>query len=217
MKTIERLLGLSILIVLLGSCSAVKITDSWKDVSTNDIKDKSIMVVSRTSDEVVRTRFEKDLVSNLNEKGYQSIESYTLFPGSDSNCDVDEEELQQVKKELQDHGVEVIVVTHLRDTEEYTETITTGTSYSIHTFPYYRRGYYRGYYRYYGPTYVVSDPITQVTTHRKKYILETLIYDLTKPEEKQLIGVITSSIEDPETLSGISKDYAKQIVKKINT
>ncbi|MCK8520764.1 hypothetical protein M0D21_04270 [Aquimarina sp. D1M17] len=217
MKTIIKLIGVIIITISFGSCSAVKITDSWKDENTTNIKNKSIMVVSRTNDDVIRTRFEKDLVSNLNEKGYRSVESYTLFPDSDPNCEVDKEELKQVKQEIQNNGIEVIVVTNLRDTEEYTETVTKGTSYYVNTFPYYGRGFYRGYYRYYGSLHMVSDPVTQVTSHHKKYILETLVYDLTKPEEEQLVYVITTSVENPETLGSVSKDYAKSVVKKLHT
>ncbi|WP_027391493.1 hypothetical protein [Aquimarina latercula] len=217
MKTNIKIIITITIIMSLISCSSVKVTDSWKDINTTNIKNKNIMVVSRTNDVIIRTRFERDLASNLNQKGYESIESFILFPDSNTNCDVDKKELNQIKSEIQDNGIEVIVVTNLRDTQEYTETVTTGTSYYVDVFPYYGRGYYRGFYRYYDSSYISSDQITQVTAHNTRYILETLVYDLTKPEEKQLICVITSSIENPDSLGSTSKDYAKQIVKKLKT
>ncbi|WP_109097428.1 hypothetical protein [Aquimarina sp. AU58] len=216
MKTINKILGITMGMTLLFSCSAVKVTDSWKDVKTPSIKEKNIMVVSKTDNEVARTRFEKDMVLTLNHKGYQSVESFVVFPGSISTNEMSEDEIKEIKEKLKKSGIDVVIMTVLKDCQEYTETITTGTTYQLNTYPtFYRRGYYGGFYRYYGTVYIQSDPITTVTSLGKKYILETVVYDLSLPEEKQLLSVITTVLDNPETLSTTSKDFSKKIVKEL--
>ncbi|MDY8135918.1 hypothetical protein [Aquimarina sp. 2201CG5-10] len=217
MKTINRLLSVLFVTTFLFSCSSVKVTDSWKDIKTSSIKDKNIMVVSRTDNEMVRIQTEKDLVNNLNSKGYRSVESFVLFPESDPTDVISDDEIQKVKKEIKENDVEVIVMTSLKDCQEYTETTTTGSTYRVSTFPsYHYRGYYRGFYRYYGSVYVQSDPVTTVTSKGRKYILETVVYDLTQPENKQLLSVITTEIDNPETMGTTSKDFSKKITKSIS-
>ena len=86
-------------------------------------------------------------------------------------------------------------------------------------YGYYPR-YYSGFYGYfYNPisyhtprTYV---PVTTTKTTSKTYILETTVYDLKKVEEKQLIVVVTSEIENPESASEAASDYVKKITKSL--
>ncbi|WP_109300948.1 hypothetical protein [Aquimarina sp. AU474] len=215
MKTTSKLVSLMLLTTILFSCSAVKVTDSWKDVKTLDIKNKNIMVVSRSDNETLRTRFEKDLVNNLNDQGYQSVESFVVFPGSNPTDEVSEEEMHMIKEKIKKSGIEVAIVTSLKNCQEYTETTTTGVSYQVSTFPFYYRGYYRGFYRYYGTVYMQSDPITIITSKGKVYILETVVYDLTQPEDQQLLSVITTSIDNPETIGVTSKHFSKKITKEL--
>ena len=60
-----------------------------------------------------------------------------------------------------------------------------------------------------------SDPIETVTTVNKKYILETVTYDLSLPEENQLVSVITTVVDNPESLNTTSKDFSKKLVKEL--
>ncbi len=216
MQTIYKLLGIGIVLILLSSCSSVKVTDSWKNLEVLDIKNKKVMVVSKTDDKAARMRFEKDLVQHLNKNGYQSVESYVMFPKSSPTKELNESEIVEIKKTLKDKGVDVVIVTVLKDCEEYTKTTTrNNTSYTMYP-SYYGLGYYRGFYRYYGTVYVESDPVTMITTEAKKYTLETVVFDLTQPEEKQLLSVITTEIDDPQILRTVSIDFSKSVVKELN-
>ncbi|WP_299439320.1 hypothetical protein [uncultured Aquimarina sp.] len=216
MEVIKKIIGPLMVLMLLSSCSSVRITDSWKNLEVPDIKHKRVMVVSKTDDHTARVRFEKDLVENLNKNGYQSVESYIIFPKSSPTKELNESETLEIKEKLKNNGVDVVIVTVLKHCEEYTKT--TSKNNSFHTiYPsYYGLGYYRGFYRYYGTIYLDSDPVTVITENAKKYTLETVVYDLTQPEEKQLLSVITTEIDDPQTLGVVSIDFSKRVVKELN-
>ncbi len=216
MKTICRLFGTVVALILFSNCSSVKVTDSWRNLEVPDIKGKKVMVVSKTDDEVARIRFEKDLVQHLNKNGYQSIESYIMFPKSSPTKELSESEIIEIKEKLKNNGVDVVIVTVLKDCEEYTKTTTRNNSYYSVYPSYYGLGYYRGFYGYYGTVYIESDPVTMITTEAKKYTLETLVFDLTQPKEKQLLSVIITEIDDPQTLVGVSIDFSKRVVKELN-
>ncbi len=216
MKRIGKLLGTVLMVTLVFNCSSVKVTDSWKDVQLSDVKGKKVMVISKTEDGVVRQQFETDLVENLNLNGVNSTESFKHFPTLSASEALDGDQLKKLKKELKKQGIDMILLTVLKDVKEYTKTITYGGSgYSMNSYPIYRRGYHRGFYRYYNSIYIGSEPITSITSKGKKYILETIVYDLTQPENDQLLSVITTEIDNPETLGTTSLDFSKKIVKNL--
>ncbi|WP_271764782.1 hypothetical protein [Aquimarina algiphila] len=214
MKTLYRLFGTAIVLILFSSCSSVKITDSWKNLEVPDIKNKKVMVVSKTDDQTARVRFENDLVENLNKKGYQSVESYVIFPKSSPTKELSESETLEIKETLKNKDIDVVIVTVLKHCEEYTKMISNNNSFLYPS--YYGLGYYRGFYGYYGTIYMDSEPVTVITENAKKYILETVVYDLTQPKEKQLLSVITTEIDNPKTLGVVSIDFSKKVVKELN-
>lgn len=217
MKSLKNIFKLSLIVVLLTSCSSVKVTDSWKDVKTSDIKDKNIMVVTQTSDEQIRRHFENDLVEELNKEGYNSKESYSMFIKSKTEEPLSDEELEQVKQDLKEKDIDVVIMTVLKDVNEYTKTETTGgTVYSINTFPTFYIGRYgRGFYRSYNTIYLNSEPTTTTVYNGKTYILETLVYDLSLPDTNQLLSVTTTVLDNPDNVKHTSKDFSKQIVKEL--
>ncbi|WP_353780008.1 hypothetical protein [Winogradskyella sp. 3972H.M.0a.05] len=216
MKSISKILGTLSLVTFVFSCSSVKVTDSWKDTETIDIKDKVVMVVSRTQDDVVRKQFESDIVHNLEKNNITSIESHKLFPLINEKKELSDKELKSLKKELKEQDIEIVVMTSVKDVQSFERTVTQTTDYNVYTYPVvYRRGYRRGFVGYYNSIYVNSDPVSTVTSTGKKYILETVTYDLTLPEEEQLTSVITSVIDNPESVGTTSKDFSKKLVKEL--
>ncbi len=215
MRNYKTILGTLTLIAMLFSCSTVKVSDTWKDIDSTNIKNKNILVVSKSENTTVRERFEKDMVTQLNRKGYNATESFTKYPDLNPVREGNMKELKKIGESLVDQGYEVVVLTVLRDIEEYSKTITTSTSYTVNTYPvyYYRRGYHRSFYRGFGTIYVDGGPYETITSTNKKYILETLVYDLTMPENEQLLTIITSEVKNPETLGTTSNDFSKQMVK----
>ncbi|PCI34818.1 MAG: hypothetical protein COB60_05675 [Flavobacteriaceae bacterium] len=216
MKTVFKIIGIVTVAIVMESCSSVKVTDSWKDIRTPEIKNKNILVVSKTGNETARVRFEKDMVDVLNDNGYKSVESFVKFPEIEQTNEIDYDRWDKLTDKLKHEGIEVVIMTVLRDTKQFTKTTTSSSVYSINTYPfYYGRGYYRGYYRHYGTMYSESYPITSVTTEGKIYVLETIVYDLTQPKDKRVLSVLTTRIDNPDTLGTTSEDFSKKIVKAL--
>ncbi|MCL6272895.1 hypothetical protein M3P19_02690 [Muricauda sp. 2012CJ35-5] len=218
MRNYKTILGLLLLTGTVFSCSTVKVSDTWKDIDASNIKSKDILVVSKSEDNTIRERFEKDMVTQLNSKGFNATESITKYPDLKPIKEGNVNELRKLGNSLLDQGYEVVVLTSLRDIEEYTTTVTSSSTYSVNTFPvhYHRRGYHRSFYRGFGTIYVDGGPSETITSNNKKYILETLVYDLTMPEDEQLLTIITSEVDNPETLGTTSNDFSKQMVKQLS-
>ncbi len=212
MRNITIGIGTIIITGFLLSCSTVKVTDSWRNLETLDLYEKNILVVGKTENKTTRIRFEKDLVYNLNSNGYCSFESYIKFPLSDPMEQVEENSIPKIIKNLRKNDIDVVIISQLVDSREYTRTINTGGDmYYLNSFPYrYRR--YRSFYGY-NQSYYSYNSTTQV--EGITYILETLVYDLTRSPKDQLISVITSEVDNPKTLGTTSKDFSKSIVKNI--
>jgi hypothetical protein len=218
MRKLNSIIGLILIGTLMLSCSStVQVTDSWKDIKTTTMKDKNVMVMSKTNNDIVRQQFEVDMVESLLSKDIKSIESYKIFPKVDLEEKLSNQELEEIKQDLIQSGIEIVLITSVRDVREYTKTTTTGTSgYYITTSPvYYRRGFYGGFYRHYNTVYMDYGPSEVITQKGKKYILETLVYDLTLPEDHQLLSVVTTTVDNPETLGTTSKDFSKKVVKEL--
>ncbi|WP_430965335.1 hypothetical protein [Spongiimicrobium sp. 2-473A-2-J] len=210
MRSIKSLFGMLIVASLLSGCSSVKVTDSWRGLKTLDIKEKNILVVSKTKNKTTRMRFEKDLVQNLNKNGFQAVEAHVKFPLSDPLKEVKNEEIDQVIENLWDQCIDIVIVSHLVDSKEYTTTVSNGDSYYSDPFSYrYRR--YRSFYGYQG---FYSNHNT-VEIKGTKYIVETLVYDLAKPKNEQLLTIITLEVDNPSTLGSVSKDFSNSIVKRL--
>ncbi len=215
MKTISKILGILILTIIVTSCSTVKVVSTWNNSKELNLKDKRIMVISKTDDNIVRSQFESDLVNKLREHSLNSMESLSVFPKIDTEVKLNENEVQKIVEDLKTKGVDIIILNSLKDTQEYSRTETTGGGYSTLYFPTYFRGPNGRFYRYYTSVHVNSEPESTIIYTGKKYILETLIYDLTKTDNEQLTSIITTEIDNPKSLGVISSDFSKKIVKQL--
>jgi hypothetical protein len=202
----------TVLSLFLASCSSVKITDTWTDTDVVNFKNQKILVVSVSDTDTSRMRFENDMVQDLNENGYQSEVSYVDFPEISPSKKVKGEALENLKDKLRKDGVSFVLVNIVRDVQNYTTSTTSGSSYN--TMPYYGRYYHRGFYGYYGG--MSTGTASTVTQEKTKYILESIVYDLSKPEDKQLQAIITSEIDNPDTVGTASKEFSEKIIKELN-
>ncbi|MEH6535377.1 MAG: hypothetical protein V7719_03215 [Psychroserpens sp.] len=217
MKTISKVVSVLSLSILLAGCSSVKVTDSWKDVKTSQIENKNIMVLTESESTIIRTTFERDIVEQLSKKGYKSLESYKMFPVIKSDKTLTDEQLRVFKEELTSSGIDVVIMTVLKDVNEYTQTLTqAGTIYYQNTYPtLYFNSRHGGFYRSYKTIYVNVEPKTTTSYTSKDYVLETLVYDLTQQENNQLSSVITTVIDNPKDLEKTSEDFSKKLIKEL--
>lgn len=213
MKNTIKIFGITTMSVVLFSCSSVQVSNSWKDVKTTTIKQKNVLVINKTDDDIVRIQFETDLVKSLNKQNINAIESFKIFPKINTTKELNQTELNAFKNALRADGIDIILLTVLKETQDITTTRTSNSSmYSVRSYPIYYR---RGFYRFYNTYYIDPGPIISVTSKGKKYILETITYDLTQEENEQLLAVITTEIENPQTLGTTSKDFSKKVIKEL--
>ena len=219
-KSIYLILTVSI-IMALNACSSVKVLNSWKADNVSSINEKNIIVIARTDNTTARVAFENEIVDQLTARGIKATASFTKFPELNPDVKVTEEKAEMIKSMLKNEGFDGVVLTVIKDRQELSKTVTEGGNYAGgNYYGFYPRYYggFRGYY--YNPrsysSYGVYEPLTSTTYTETNYILETVIYNLDEAEEKQLVAVVTSKIEDPENASKAAKQYVQAITKSFD-
>ena len=220
--------------LLFSSCSSVKVIDSWKSDRISTIKDNNFLVVARANNLQAQIAFENEIVKQMKSNGYQATASYSKFGEMKPNEPKLESNKEKLKKILELEGFNAVILTVMKDYKEETRLEKEGGYYTGGNYYRYYPRYYSGFYPYYyNPlsyhslgNYTEESYSTSVsklhyvgesysTSVSKLYILETTIYNLDESEENQLVAVITSKIDNPETASGAAKGYVKEISKKL--
>jgi hypothetical protein len=213
-------LTLSFLFILTG-CSSVKVLNSWKSDNASTLKTKNTLVIARTNNHEARVALETEIAKKLRTMGVEATESYLRVPKLQPNKEYTESELEEVKDLIREAGFNGVVVSVLKDKKLTVHRKKDGGYYAGATYAGYYPLYYSGFYGYYahpntymnyGGNYV---PETITTHESRTYVLETLIYNLDEPVDKQLLAVVTSSIEDPENTSKTAKTYANKIANSL--
>jgi hypothetical protein len=216
-KTLNSFILIGITL-LMTSCSSVKVLDSWQGDNLASVSDKNILVVARTDNQQARIAFEEAMANDLRKAGMKATESYLKF----SNHNPDEKvEKGTIKALIEKEGFHGVVMSVVKDYNESLVTEESGGYYAGGT-TYYGGypGYYGGFYGYYHNPYSYSTygnyvPATSTTRVSKSYILETLIYNLDEVDGKQLVGVITSQIIDPSSVTKTARDYSKLVFNSL--
>lgn len=219
-KSINLILSLSI-IILFNACSSVKVLNSWKADNVNNVKDNNLLVIARTDNISGRIAFENEIVKQLTERGIKATASFTKFPELKPDQKVTEDNKEEIKDKLRSQGFNGVVLTVIKDTQEFSKTVTDQSHYAGGTYYGYYPRYYGGFNSYYRNPMSYStlgnyENQTSTTYTATDYILETVIYDLDAEGEKQLVAVITSKIEEPEGATAAAKQYVKALTKSFN-
>lgn len=220
MKILIKSISFVLLACFLNSCSNVKVLASWKADNVSDIKDNNVLVMARTDNNQARIAFENEIAKALKEKGIKATTSFSVLPTKVKvGKSVTEEQKVAFRNFLKTEGYDGIVLSIIKDTKETTKTYTDGGYYAGATVPFYP-GYYNGFYSYYYHPMAYSsfgtyvEPSSTTTTY-KTYVLETVAYDLNQKDGKQLVAVVTSKIENPESITRNAELYTKKIVKAL--
>ena len=211
--------------VVLNSCSSVKVLDSWKGDNVSTMKDRNILVIARTNNPQARYAFEDAITAQLEKAGFKATESYKKFPKLNPDKP-DEKRQEMIKSILNSEGYDGVVISVIKDYEENQQTTTDGGYYAgAGYYPSYYPQYYGGFYGYYGMYGMpmgysswdsgVYMPTTTTTRTVKTYVLQTLAYDLTLPEDKQMVAIVTSKMEDPLKASVAADEYATAIAEAL--
>ena len=113
MKSLKYIGLVLTVFTLVGCSSTVKVSDTWKDVKLTDVREKKVMVISKTEDIIVREQMERDMVEGLKKEGVESIRSITKFPSLSYDVKLSKKEVTELKNELQNEGVELILLSVL--------------------------------------------------------------------------------------------------------
>jgi hypothetical protein len=221
MKNCSLALVLICLMNLASGCSTIKVLDAWKSDDIATIKTKNILVIARTAHKPSREAFEQGIVKELAKKGLKGTESYKLFPEIDPNRKLSPEEIESIKEKFRAKGLDAVVVSVVKDVKEISQTTTEGGYEAGASLSSYYNMSYVGFYGYYASpgSYASFDGVeveeTMTTKTNKIYVLETSVHNLDLPEKEQLIALVTSKIDQPESITALADEYAKAIAKAL--
>ncbi len=206
------LLALSIWVI--SSCSSVQVTDSYQAPDSAASWNNDFLVVTRTNDRAVRSSFENAMVTELNNGGVKSASSLSVYPNLDVTKNYSNAEINQMISDMQSEGYNGIVLNVLKNVKNETSTVPVGGDGFYGAYP----GYYYGFGGYYMnpaiyPSY--NFPTQYETSTYQVFQLETTVYDLTKPANKQLVSVVSVDVTDPSSMVSNADDYAKKVVKEL--
>ncbi|MBP93469.1 MAG: hypothetical protein CMC55_05065 [Flavobacteriaceae bacterium] len=210
-----------LLMVITSSCSGIKVLDAWKSDSAANITDNNILVISRTDNKQARIAFEQEIAKQLRAEGMKATESFKEMPNFNHDEKLTEAQQKNFKEFLENEGYNAVIVTVVKDYQERTQTTQDGGYYAGASYmPAYYPGYYGGFYGYYGnpfsySTYGSYVPMTSTTQVVKTYIVETVAYDLTQENGKQLAAVVTTKIDDPQNVTKNAVEYTEKITKAL--
>ena len=214
---------LFLLLIILQSCSSVKVLSAWRGEteSVEKFKEKNVLVYARTADNSARIAFEEAISNQIRKDGIKVTESFKKFPKIHMNKEMTTERQEMVMSILDSEGYNGIVLTTVKDKEQTTYTQTSGV-YMGASYGAYYPGYYGGFNSYwmhpyaYGPYYGSFGgyiPTGSTTRTSTTYVLETVAYNLDEPEANQVVFVVTSSIDDPKDAYKAAEKYVQKIVQ----
>lgn len=210
-------IALLTLFAVITSCApSINVLNSWAK-EDNKLSEKNVLVLTKIKDEIKRIKSEEALTTQLLSSNIKAKSSFELFSMLDPTRELSVEEVENAVSEIKRKGFNAIVLTTLKD---FDETVHTEQSGGYYAGGGYYGGYYGGFNTYYGRVYSYYDRgvyVESQTTTRvsKRYVLETVTYDLDLPKNKELISITTIEVKDPENLDAIAKQYAKQVVQNI--
>lgn len=218
MKKIISLFTFCALLLSFVSCSTVRVVDSWKGDNISSLRGKRILVIARTANDQARIAFEEEISKKMRESGLDATESFKKFPKLTPDKQLTQEQIEMVKSIIQGEGYDGVVLSVLKDVQEATRVESDGGYYAGASYSSYYPMYYGGFYGYYSHPMSYSSygnyvPSSTTVRTSKTFVLETVAYNLDQPETNQLVAVVTSKVEDPDSVYDTAEDYAKAIAK----
>ena len=96
MKKNNYLLIAIVLLMFAGCNTSVKVLSAWKSKDIDQMTDRNILVIARTSDLEIRADFESSIANKLRNAGYKATESFTRFPKMDHDKEMTEEDRKRI-------------------------------------------------------------------------------------------------------------------------
>ena len=219
------LIFLTLVALSFQGCGTVKVVNTWtaEGDAVANFKQKNILVIARTNNNTARTAFETAIAKQFNSNGIKATESFKKIPTLHTEVEMSEERMNKILSMVESEGYNGIVITTVKDTEQVTQTNSSGVYMGVGYGGY--PGYYGGFNSYYmnpyayGPYYSGFGgymPMSSTTSTYNNYVLETVGYSLDEPKENQLVFVVTSKLSDPSDAYKTADEYVEKIVAAFN-
>ncbi|WP_303315741.1 hypothetical protein Q4Q34_14250 [Flavivirga abyssicola] len=187
-----------IFLILLPSCSSVKLLDYWKSSDFEKTLDNRILVIAKNSDFEVRKSYETAIARKLRSHGMDVIEMCETFPSIIENENRTQEDVDMILKAFEKEGVNGIVLMSLKNTIE-----TKNSDYDI-SKDYNEKSSFELMSDSGAKNLPIMSELKSTT-----YVLEALTYDLTLKNDNQLVNVCLIDVTDPKSGSKILKSFSK--------
>lgn len=190
-----------LMLIVLSSCSASRITHSWKSPTATPKKFDKIMVVAliNNNDAALREEMENHLLGDLADKGYTAVSAYKEY-GPKAFEGMKETD---VLDKLQNSGVDAVLTVVLLDKERERYYVPARVYYTPYVI------YHRRFWLYYSTMRdrIYMDGYYQVNTN---YFWESNLYDLSA--NKELLYSVQTTSFSPGSTSALAHEYGKLIV-----
>lgn len=209
--------------IFLQNCATTKVTNYWKNdqASMEQFRQQKIFVIARTNSNLTRATLEQEIVMQLAKDGIDALPSYQKFPELNPETEMSDERIAQIKEIIENDGFGGVIMVSVKDKKETTTTTQNGGYMGGGYNGYYGR--YGGFYNYYRQPYIYGSyyssfpsyiPNSTTTSTSTTYVLETVAYNMTAPDDQKLVFVVFSDIKDPTNVDKAARSYVATIVEK---
>ncbi|PKV50640.1 hypothetical protein ATE84_2703 [Aquimarina sp. MAR_2010_214] len=194
-----------LIIVMLSSCSSVRVVDSWKNDEILVFKPKKLLILGVTQNLTARKIFEEELKNEFMKHNINAYVSTDIFDTSFTDSQKTEEEINTLVNELSGKGFDAVIISVVKGVDEKKN-----YSQGYYNVGYSWRRFGRYYYTYqdiyYNPGYY---------SEYKVYHVEASIYNINEGDDKSLVWVGALDIVDPQTISTTVKEYVNTIISRL--
>lgn len=200
----QKLLVISIFVVLLSSCSSSRLVDEYVNSESPNFQANKVLVVGLTPDGGLQRQFEYSLVQALEAEGVIAEKSVDYFESTVDENKQSEENLENIERELLNAGFDAVLFSKVIGQESK---VTMAQSYrnltkSFESFS----DYYYENRPVYGNEQIEDYPV---------YNTETSLYCLCPGKERDLIWRGNIDIVDPPRSATTIHDYVKILVRTL--
>jgi len=211
----RKVLPFLFIVMMLSGCSSITLLDSWKSKDFKNLNKKKILVAAKSPDLEIRKSYEKAIVNNLRKLGVNAVELHVKFPNFSNKENRTEEENSQIVKQFRNEGINVVIVTSLKNK---IETRNSRMPQSVEIPLEYKNKY----------IFESNNQLLKVSskslnrdledtfsgTTEMTYVLESITYDLSLEQKKRLVNVCLVDVTNPKSGEAVLDKFSKIISRQ---
>ena len=194
-----------VVLLLLMSCSSIRMVDSWKSKDYENYQPKKVLIVGITQNLTARKIFEEQLKTEFESRGIEAVGSYDVFKPVFTSLKQTEEEIQHEVEKVSNSGFDAILISNVKGVDEK-------VSYNGEKF---RNNMYKHRFDHY---YYLNQNVYFEKNYNVKYNvyhIESSLYDLKKGNGKSLVWVASYDIVDPSQIEATVDEYIDAIINSL--